>query len=707
MKRRDFLRLAGFFTAAAQLGGVASTLTACGDDGGGGDPDGPPAPQFLFPQGIASGDPRETSVVLWTRCVPANGTTADVPVTVQVATDEAFTTLVVEEAVTATEASDHTVRILVTDLAPKTRYFYRFVAGTNPDRTVVGRTRTAPAADDPAPVTLAWVSCQDLQAGFYGAYAELIREDEARPEAEQIQFLVHLGDFIYETRGGNFQRALDANFQPITLVNPDGSERLVPPFPDGGMTGADNWAATLADYRHLYKFYLSDPLLQAARARWPFVQTWDDHEFANDCWQTQANFSPELGLDEPAQARKVAANQAWFEFVPCQLTGAPGVPGVTQRAKDFTPTTVEDTGWTAVDVDETNLVTETNNVAALDSMTIYRSFRFGAHCELVITDERSYRSDHAIPEELTHNNFAFFDQRNVLPLEAVNVFDAGATANGGAPPADVFNLGNPRREAPPGTMLGAAQKQWWKDTMAGSTATWKLWGSEVSLLRLFVQNRGAILVDRIANGDAWDGYPTERRELMTFLRDEGVDNVVAIVGDIHAHFAGIVMDDYDAAKPAPAAVELCAAGISSNSLFSFYEAATRSQPEAVRNLVVYDARPLGGDTGFRNNLNVYLLYGGDASIAAYQSDSIAEIEQARDAAVNPHLRYVDSDAQGYGILTLDGTQLVAELVTVNRPIDATAVDAPGILRRARFVLPAGSTDLPEPTITGAKPFPLT
>ena len=55
----------------------------------------------------------------------------------------------------------------------------------------------------------------------------------------------------------------------------------MPPFPDGVDTEENRFAVSLADYRHLYKTYLGDPHLQAARANWPFICTWDDHEFAN------------------------------------------------------------------------------------------------------------------------------------------------------------------------------------------------------------------------------------------------------------------------------------------------------------------------------------------------------------------------------------------------------------------------------------------
>src|SRR5689334_8997038 len=118
MKRRDFLKLPGVFVASAAI----SSLPGCGDDdtppGGnpdGGGPDGG-AGAFRFAQGVASGDPRPTSVVLWTRVEAADGATAPIPVTVQVSVSSDFATTVVDMQVTATADADHTLRVIVTDL---------------------------------------------------------------------------------------------------------------------------------------------------------------------------------------------------------------------------------------------------------------------------------------------------------------------------------------------------------------------------------------------------------------------------------------------------------------------------------------------------------------------------------------------------------------------------------------------------------------
>lgn len=700
MQRRDFLRLSGTFFAVASLGGLAG----CSDDSGpsiDAGPDATTAGQFLFPQGVASGDPRETSVVLWTRCVPMTGT-ADVAVRVEVASDPGFATIVVTQMVSATAASDHALRVVVTGLAADTFYYYRFTAGAD---VASGRTRTAPAATADLPIRLAWVSCQDYAAGKYHGYRQMIAEDMARAEADQIRFVLHLGDWIYETRGDGFQAALDDDFNPISVENDDGTPRVIPAFPSGGGTaGGSNFANTLEDYRHLYKIVGTDPDLQAARARWPFIHTWDDHEFTDDCWQSQANYTDANSTDEASQRRRLAASQAWFEFLPVQLTGAPGVTGVTQAARDFTATTVTDAPFTAPNSD--NFVPEPNNVAAIGAITIYRSLRFGRHVELVVTDERSYRSDHAIPEEFARSAFEYFNPRYVVPLADLAVLDAGMTANGGNPPAQVGTLSpmaNPRRTSPPGTLLGAAQKAWWKASMMGSDATWKLWGNQVPFMRFKINDNGRVLIDRIMSADAWDGFPSEQRELATFLRTNTIRNVVILTGDIHAHFAGVVMDDFAATTPNPVAVELITAGVSSNSVFSFYEGATRAgTASAARALVTTDASSVGGSR-FVENMNMLLLHGADAAATMDETKDRAQALARANPTINPHLKYADTNAQGYGVALVTATQIEASFTTVRRAVDAAA---PMVKRVARFTVPRDNpAGLSGPTFTGTPPFP--
>ena len=688
-------------------GATLSGIPGCGSsskpqpDGGGGPPS-----TATFPQGVASGDPQPDSVVLWTRALPGDGGAEAVVVTLEVASDSGFGNIVVTMYLTATFVSDHCVRVLVTGLQSGTAYYYRFRVGTD---MVVGQTRTAPDPADTGQVNIAWVTCQDYQAGNYGALRQMLIDDAARDPADQIHFVLHVGDVIYETVNSDFQKALDDSFNPITITNADGSQRLVPALPSGGgANGGNVFAATLDDYRSLYQTFLSDPDMMAARARWPFVHTWDDHEFTDDCWQSMANYDNHESLDEPSQTRRYAASQAWFEYIPALLTGAQDLT-TDGDAVDFTPVAGGVMDAAFIDPDADNFVEEPNNVAAIGAITIYRSLGWGANVDLIITDQRSYRSDHAIPEEVAVAPL-FFNPRNVLPINMVQVFDEGMTANGGSPPAMVDGYPNPRVASPVGTMLGAAQKQWWKDTMMASTATWRLWANEVIMMRFLINNfMNALGVDRVMDGDGWDGYPSERVELMGFLRDNDISNVVLLSGDIHATFAGIVMDDFDSAEPTPIANELVVPGISSNSLFSFYEAATRALPAQLRSFVTVDATtatPAG--PAFQNTLNMTLLHGLGASLTYAQTLDLPTAESAYDPTVNPHLLYADSNSQGYGYVQVTATEVTATMVVINRPIQMPTDSGPGVLRTATFTIPANNpAGMTGPTMTGTKPFPMT
>ncbi len=721
MRRRDFLKTAGSFVATASLGG----LLGCGDDdegaprrdGGqadGGTDGGVMRRRYAFAQGVASGDPRPSSVMLWTRVQADDGSDDPVALVLEVATDEQFTERVLEQDVEATHASDHTVRVLVEGLSPDTVYYYRFTADR--DRSRVGRTWTAPEPDADTAVRFAWASCQDYSAGFYGAYRKLINDDIAASTADQLRFVLHVGDFVYETRGEEFQMALDGNLQPIVLEDREGNRRVLPAFPSGGGTinGGGTFARTLADYRHLYKTFLTDRDLQDARARWPFVCTWDDHEFSNDNWQTQANYTAEDGSDEPSQRRKVAANQAWFEYIPAILSDAEELDGVPPAARDFEPTTVDDAMYTdAVDVDEPN------NASALASITIYRRLRFGRHVDLLVTDARSYRSDHALAEETTVGNPLVFHPRSGLSLEAINTIDAGNTANGGDPPATVAGFENTRTESPPGTILGAEQKQWWKDAMAASSATFKVWGNALPLSRLRLDSSDVELfaADLVLSADAWDGYPSERRELTTFLRDKGIRNVISLSGDHHAHIVGLIHDDFDAPTQVPVMVDFTAAGISSlpqwaeiaGAIETAVSPALAEVIAPVLKLILYDATPFGGGKGVVN-LNTLLRYGSAAGNVAAATHDIAMIEAARNPDVNPHLRYVDTGANGYGIATIDGDAARIELVTIERPVRDRGDDGARVRGTAAFVVArvddGDTVALDEPELTGDKPFPL-
>ena len=412
----------------------------------------------LYPEGVASGDPQSVRVLLWTRRPPDDRGVVD-KLHVEVAEDERFRRVVATADAPISSASDWTCRVLAGRLKPAKIYWYRFTdAQGNGSR--VGRTITAPADDDPRPVKFAFVSCQNANDGAQNAYRRMIYEDERAPEKDRLGFVLHLGDFIYEIvwypedrpQGMYDRRVRD-------LVRYEHGEKI-----------QDFHIPTVVDdYRAIYRAYLHDPDLQDARARFPFVAMWDNHEFSWLGWQGFQKFD---GVNRPAQTRKVAANQAFFEYQPARLF-KPAGPSLDR----FDPPPVADAPITRFD--EHGLGQEPNNLTAIGSLRGYRALRWGRNVELIVTDQRSYRSEDPV-DRAEANVFASDTFPQFLPEEAMQILDAGSAYQGGRAPASIrygnTEVPNFRREQPPQTILGAEQKAWFLERLRTSTAAWKIWG---------------------------------------------------------------------------------------------------------------------------------------------------------------------------------------------------------------------------------------
>ncbi|MBX3495764.1 MAG: alkaline phosphatase D family protein [Parvibaculum sp.] len=697
LDRREFLKLftagAGCFAFAASTLPFASRR-AWAQSGAG---------HYHFPQGLASGDPQPDAVMLWTRVETVDPAAAEmrswIDLFVQVAEDENFERLVAERAVRAEPAANHTVRLFLHGLKPDSTYFYRFFAGS--DRSSEpGRTRTAPRPGTKRDVRFAAISCQSYEQGYFGALRRLVNGDITAAPGEQIDFVLHLGDFIYERTGD-----VPEDMTPARLIGalPDGSEPWEPDGTRPWWRKGGQAAVTLADYRHLYKAYLTDPDLQAARARFPFIQTWDDHEFTNDGWQSHDTY---FGDGEPAQRRKLAANRAWFEFIPAVLTRSASPNGIANRAHDFRPVRVEDAPMGAPD--ENFLFQGGDNLKALSSLTIYRSLQWGAMLDLVVTDLRSYRS----PPVMTAEIKKLTEGAPVPPVNLVKTLDAGRTANDGAPPETIRYgdkaLPNPRRDAPPGTHMGAEQREWFKATLSASKAQWRVWanGGPALQMRLdFSRIPFAGLQDGYVGTDAWNGFPGELKELMGFVRDEGIGNLVSVAGDYHAFAAGRLPVDPDAADMRFAAVEFLTAAVSSNAMFTMAERGTRNSGFFHRAVV------LDRDGEKFANWNNTLVNGLRAGILVNYSDSAYLRDMVANERASPGLDYMDSDGHGYSLVTVTDAAVKVEQVNVGEVSRDAGPEGADVLRRARFAVkswgPGEEPVLEGPEFDGPPPFPWT
>ncbi len=404
----------------------------------------------VFTHGVASGDARPNSAVLWTRI------DREATLTVEVATDDAFGDILLEQEVEANADRDFTAKVEVAGLEPGTGYYYRFRRGESVSR--VGAFRTPPAEGESALVRFV----------FSGDTDGTVREDGTRAfdfkvldaaRAEDPDFFLYFGDTIYA----------DSPYGPK--------------------------AETLAAFRDKYKENRDIFRLRDILAATSIYTTWDDHEVENNFAGTTVD--PDL---------LAAGRQAFREYLP-------------------------------IGGDETPEV-------------LYRRFRWGSAVELIILDERSFR-DADVEAACT---LAGQDTADVLPSlglpgapEAFGSFRTVAGLPAETDPACIAALTDPNR-----TMLGEAQKQFLLQALEDSEATFKFIVNEVPITEL-----AALPYDR------WEGYRAERDEILRFIAERQISNVVFLTTDYHANIISDVRVDLDSP---PVAVEVVTGPIAHTTL---------------------------------------------------------------------------------------------------------------------------------------------
>ncbi len=612
--RRDFLR-------AVAVVAAPGLLEACGDGERSAQPitRGP----VYFPLSVASGDPRPTSVVVWTRVEDADFEEADFPLELEVALDEGFRDRIALDggetvALTALGSDGGCVKARLEGLDAGTTYYYRFtyLRGDERHASRVGRTRTAPEPDADVSVRFAVVSCQD----YADKYFHVLRYVAAQP----LDFVLHLGDYVYETTRTT---SGDGAGRAVVFRQPEQALSL-----SGGVIGDDApseavlAARSLDNYRDLYRTARSDPDLQKVHELFPMIAIPDDHEFSNDCYGATATYEDGRENEEDFERRR-NADRAWFEFMPFDDETAP-----------------------AAALDET--------AAFPDDFRLYRRFELGRHVELVLTDLRRYRPDHVVPEDafpgamfLTKSDaldllgevpddavpyvdidddawntvrdalLAAADDQNVEPARVTGLLSAPwvngiIEGAGGDPPIDLDDtslergyayhqllktspyssvgsrylvaegpfraLAALRAKASDGEserLMGDEQRRWFLDTMKGSTRTWKLWGNEYTLMRRRIDLTGILFAPQqyqqkiLLSGEDWDGAPNERDALLDELAD--VENVAVFTGDLHAFFAGT---PYPEGNEGARVVEFVSGSISSTTWLTGIQSAIASDP---------------------------------------------------------------------------------------------------------------------------------
>jgi alkaline phosphatase D len=612
----------------------------------------------LYPEGVASGDPHPDSVLLWTRRPFESGTESRL--LVEVASDEAFKHVVASAPAVVSAASDWTCRVLAGNLEPATVYWYRFTDEMG-HASRVGRTLTAPASDDPRPVKFAFISCQNANQGSQHAYRRMIFEDERLPPAERLNFVLHLGDFIYELVWYPEDR-------PQGMY--DRKLRDIVRYEHGEKIRDFHIPTTVDDYRAVYRAYLHDPDLQDARAHFPFVPMWDNHEFSWLGWQSFQVFD---NTTRPQQTRKVAAMQAWFEYQPARIRKSSGA-----GLERFDPPKVVNAPITRFDAH--GLGEEPNNLAALRSLTGYRAMRWGRHVELIITDQRSYRSEDPAsrPEAQA---FVSKDFPELVPQEALEILDGGRIYAGGKAP-DVIPFGqqqipNFRKNDPPQTILGAEQKAWFLERLKNSTATWKVWGNTTGTLdfRADPKNLPKGLTTPwpgagyagLMFGDHSTAY-VERAEIYSFVRGEGITGFATVAGDRHSFWAGLAAETLPPKAFDPVGIAFVVGSISAPGIVEALEHQL-AKDHPLRGL--YLAQPPGSAKP-QPALNMLVRHG-VRSCLEYQKSGDAELARGlSNPDLSPHLSFVDMGGHGYATVRASATEWECEFVCIPRPVEHVA-----------------------------------
>ncbi|KAF8921371.1 PhoD-like phosphatase-domain-containing protein [Mucidula mucida] len=331
---------------------------------------------FNFTHSVASGDPLDTSVLLWTRAEPLTSDgafpdqSAPICLSYKISASSDLSEVVdVGNAFTSYDV-DWTVKVEATGLAADTRYFFQFSDCTDPTTvSTIGKTRTLPHPDASPhdinggnPLTLAVFSCSQYQAGWFNAYGYAAQKTET-------DFFIHLGDYIYESIGNG------ASIGRQTL----GRE-----------------LATIHDYRQRMNQYRTDTSLRTAHESAPWIVVWVR------CYNTSTSKYTKI----PWNRRRT-------------ITRSPTTPG-SSRAQTYSCTAIFIISLRKAGTADSNDTTlgcsfsesgacftdrklaairayhewmPIRRVAPDDQLRIWRNFRIGKLMDLTMLDTRQYDRD--------------------------------------------------------------------------------------------------------------------------------------------------------------------------------------------------------------------------------------------------------------------------------------------------------------------------
>ena len=467
-----------------------------------------------FLHGVASGDPLQDRVILWTRATPSRNEAAAVSVDWEVSTDAAFRKVIRRGVATTTSARDFTVKVDVTGLRPNTEYHYRFRAGEQVSS--VGRTRTLPAGSV-SDMVLAVASCSLYSTGFFNAYRDIAA-------LERVDVVLHLGDYIYEYGGAPDQLGMSIGRKIGRAPTPA------------------HEALTLADYRERHACYKLDADLQAAHGRAPWICVWDDHETANDGWSSGAqNHHPQEGVWSD---RRDAAVRAFYEWIPIREPE----PGVSLLAINRT---FELGDLATLIMVENRFLGRDRQINPRDPMDVTWHA-----VDLSVPDQPAPVADAGLRREI----LTAFSQGRPAPAPYGVRMDADSVRRA---------MARPER-----SVYGHAQEAWLSERLAESVKAGKPWqiiGNQVvmarttgadivgfmgkeawarafeqasPILRPWLEQLATLPSDVPFEFDGWDAYPAARDRIDRMFVKTGARPLV-LSGDSHAFWVNELHDAQD------------------------------------------------------------------------------------------------------------------------------------------------------------------
>jgi len=492
-----------------------------------------------FYHGVASGDPLEDRVIIWTRVTPEEMNGEPVEVDWVVATDPDLENIVQAGTFTTTDERDYTVKVDVAGLEAGTTYYYGFSAFER--NSLIGRTKTTPSGEQSQHLRFAVVSCNNYEHGYFNGFQGIANRND-------LDAVIHLGDYIYEQAARRYG-------------SPDlwDDERALEP---------EQEIVSLEEYRARYSLYRLDTMLARAHQQHPFITVWDDHESANDAWTGGAQAHDTLD-GVPWEERLSTAKQVYFEWMPIRDT---------------------------------------------ETQSVFRKISYGNIADLILLDTRIEGREQQI-----------------------------------------LDVTDPALASPDRTILGAEQKAWLKDQLGNSTAQWKIIAQQVIFAELNVG--WAALQDTATTYeefestflDIWDGYPAERTEIINFIEDNELEDIVILTGDFHTTFA------FEVADP-PATTTLVGLGQIGN--IPFYTKSPNYDPETGEGAVAVEfATPSISSANFDENLDLPTSLFFESIINQEIVDPSSGLSIGNP---NPHMKYTNLIDHGYFVLDVTPSKTQAD-----------------------------------------------